>query len=125
MKSETIRVFFTVLSKLASRIVLLYWYWHRLLNVWYRDTPTRDNLDTHTHTHTHTHTPTWDNTILIHPFSKSNSLFYFQSSHRHIHTIHSPHKPPTPTENHPTVCHHFNTQTHHTHTHTHTHTNTR
>ena len=31
--------FFTVVSKLALRIVLFYWYWHRLLNFWYRDTP--------------------------------------------------------------------------------------
>ena len=29
-----------VVSKLASRIVLFYWYWYRLLNFWYRDTPT-------------------------------------------------------------------------------------
>ena len=34
--------FFTVVSKLASRIVLFYWYWYRLLNFWYRDTPSAE-----------------------------------------------------------------------------------
>ena len=47
--------FFTVVSKLASRIVLFYWYWYRLLNFWYRDTPT-----THTPHTPHTHTVTAD-----------------------------------------------------------------
>ena len=32
--------FSPVVSKLVSRIVLFYWYWYRLLNFWYRDTPT-------------------------------------------------------------------------------------
>ena len=36
--------FFTMVLKLASRIVLFYWYRHRLLNFWYRDTPIKDRV---------------------------------------------------------------------------------
>src|SRR4029434_2193501 len=82
-----------MVSKLASRIVLFYWYWHRLLNFWYRDTPNTHryiHTDTHTHTHPHTHQtppPTHTHTHRppqprqIHPHTQTQT-----DKHKHTHT---------------------------------------